>query len=87
MPIVLVAAALAALGLSAREVAVRHDQRDVVTRAEARILAVHDPACQDSLRFATTDSVRATIVDGCAQRILANGMRVSSSAKRVADGK
>jgi hypothetical protein len=50
------------------------------------MLAVHDPACQDSLRFATTDSARATIVDGCAQRIIANGMRVTP-AKRVADGK
>ncbi|HKW47488.1 MAG TPA: hypothetical protein VJN70_08580 [Gemmatimonadaceae bacterium] len=85
MPIVIVAAALAALGLSVREVAVSHQQHDVATRAEARILAVHDPACQDSLRFATTDSARATIVDGCANRIMANGMRPLS--KRLADGK
>lgn len=74
MPIVLIAAALATLGLSAREVAVRHEQHDVATYAEARVIAVHDPNCQDSLRFATTDSARATIVDGCANRIIANGM-------------
>ena len=86
MPIVLVAAAIAALGLTAREVAVRHDQHDIVTQAEARILAVHDPACQDSLRYATTDSARATIVDGCANRILANGMRAKQGG-RVADSK
>ena len=86
MPIVLVAAALAALGLSAREVSVRHGQHDVATQAQARILAVHDPACQDSLRFATTDSARATIVDGCAQRIIAHGMH-ATPPKRVADGK
>ena len=86
MPIVLVAAAIAALGLSAREVSVRHTQHDVVSQAQARMLAVHDPACQDSLRFATTDSARATIVDGCTARIMANGMHVSP-AKRVADGK
>ena len=86
MPIVLVAAAIAALGLSAREVAVRHEQHDVLTYAEARLLAVHDPACQDSLRYATTDSARATIVDGCTNRILANGMR-ATPAKRVADSK
>jgi hypothetical protein len=86
MPIVLVAAAIAALGLTAREVAVRHDQHDVVTHAEARLLAVHDPACQDSLRYATTDSARATIIDGCANRIMANGMH-ATSAKRIADSK
>ena len=86
MPIVLVAAAIAALGLSAREVAVRHEQHDVLTHAEARMLAVHDPACQDSLRFATTDSARATIVDGCANRIIANGMH-ATPAKRMADSK
>ena len=85
MPII-VAAALAAFGLTAREVSVRHSQHDVVSAAQARMLAVHDPSCQDSLRFATTDSARATIVDGCAQRIIANGMRVTP-AKRVADGK
>ena len=86
MPIVLVAAAIAALGLSAREVSVRHTQHDVASQAEARMLAVHDPACQDSLRFATTDSARATIIDGCAARIMANGMH-PATAKRVADGK
>jgi hypothetical protein len=84
MPFVLLAA-LAALGLSAREVSVSHHQHDAVTQAEARYIAVHDPACQDSLRLATTDSARATIVDGCAQRVIANGMR--STTKRVADGK
>jgi hypothetical protein len=86
MPFVLMAAAVAVLGLTAREVSVRHVQHDVSTQAQARILAVHDPACQDSLRFATTDSARATIVDGCAQRIIANGMRVTQP-KRMADGK
>ena len=84
MPIVLLAA-LAALGLSAREVAVSHRQHDVMTQAQARYIAVHDPACQDSLRAATTDSERATIVDGCAQRVIANGMR--STTKRVADSR
>ena len=86
MPIVLIAAAIAALGLSAREVAVRHEQHDVLTHAEARLIAVHDPACQDSLRFANTDSARATIVDGCTNRIIANGMH-ATSAKRMAESK
>ena len=86
MPMVLIAAAIAALGLTAREVAVRHEQHDVVSRAEARMVAVHDPACQDSLRFATTDSARATIVDGCVSRLIANGMHVTP-AKRMADSK
>jgi len=54
--------------------------------AQARMLAVHDAACQDSLRYATTDSARATIVDGCVQRIMTNGMR-TTSAKRVAESK
>jgi uncharacterized protein YecT (DUF1311 family) len=85
MPIVLLAA-LAALGLTAREVSVSQHQHDVMTEAQARYIAVHDPACQDSLRFATTDSMRATIVDGCAQRVIANGMK-ASPAKRVADSK
>ena len=84
MPIVLVAA-LAALGLSAREVAVSHRQHELMTQAQARYIAVHDPACQDSLRVATTDSARATIVDACAQRVIANGMRATT--KRVADSK
>lgn len=83
---ILLAAALTAFGLTAREVSVRHVQHDVASQAQARLLAVHDPACQDSLRFATTDSARATIIDGCTQRIIANGMRVTP-AKRVADGK
>ena len=82
MPI-LVAAAIAALGLTAREVAVSHRQHDVSLQAQARMLAIHDPACQDSLRYATTDSARATIVDGCVQRILDNGMR-TTPGKRVA---
>ena len=56
-----------------------------MTQAQARYIAVHDPACQDSLRIATTDSARATIVDGCTQRVIANGMR--STTKRVADSK
>ncbi|HKW09598.1 MAG TPA: hypothetical protein VJO33_04410 [Gemmatimonadaceae bacterium] len=77
MPFIIVAAAIAALGLTAREASIRHDRNDVATRAQARLLAVHDPACQDSLRFATTDSARATIVDGCVQRIIANGLRVT----------
>ena len=84
MPIV-VLAALAALGLSAREVSVSHRQHDVMTQAQARYIAVHDPACQDSLRTATTDSVRATIVDACTQRVIANGMH--STTRRVADSK
>ncbi|HEY7233375.1 MAG TPA: hypothetical protein VH539_04455 [Gemmatimonadaceae bacterium] len=86
MPFVLVAAAIAALGLSAREVSIRHEHNDVATRARARMLAVHDPACQDSLRYATTDSARATIVDGCVQRIIANGLKVTQP-NHVADAK
>ena len=84
MPVVLLAA-LAALGLSAREVSVRNHQTDVMTQAQARYIAVHDPACQDSLRFAQSDSARATIVDGCTQRVIANHMHAVT--KRVADGK
>ena len=84
MPVVLLAA-LAALGLSAREVSIRHHQNDVMTQAQARYIAVHDPACQDSLRYAQSDSARATIVDGCAERVIANHMRPLT--KRVADGK
>ena len=85
MPII-VAFALAALGLTAREVSVSHQQHSVATQAQARLLAIHDPACQDSLRYATTDSARATIVDGCVQRIIANGMR-TTPAKAVAETK
>jgi len=77
MPI-LVAVALAAFGLTAREVSVAHSQHDVTVNAQARYIAVHDPACQDSLRLATTDSARATIVDGCAQRVIANGMHATT---------
>jgi uncharacterized protein YecT (DUF1311 family) len=84
MPVVLLAA-MAALGLTAREVSVSHRQHDVMTQAQARYIAVHDPACQDSLRFATSDSVRAKIVDGCTQRVIENGMH--STTKRVADSK
>lgn len=79
MPI-LVAAALAAFGLTAREVSVAHHQHDVSVNAQARYIAVHDPACQDSLRSATTDSARATIVDGCTARVIANGMRPTTKA-------
>lgn len=79
MPI-LVAVALAAFGLTAREVSVAHNQHDVTTNAQARYIAVHDPSCQDSLRSATTDSARATIVDACAQRVIANGMRPTTPA-------
>jgi len=56
-----------------------------MSQAQARYIAVHDPACQDSLRTATTDSARATIVDACTQRVIANGMR--STTNRVADSK
>ena len=84
MPIVLLAA-IAALGLTARETAVRHQSHDVMTQAQARYIAVHDPACQDSLRYATTDSARATIVDGCARRVIANGMHTTTN--RVAAGR
>jgi uncharacterized protein YecT (DUF1311 family) len=84
MPIVLLAA-LAALGLSAREVSVSHHQHEVMTQAQARYIAVHDAACQDSLRTATSDSARATIVDACTQRVIENGMRANT--KRVADSK
>ena len=84
MPI-FVAVALAALGLTAREVSVASRQHDVSLNAQARYIAVHDPACQDSLRSATTDSARATIVDGCTQRVIANGMRPTT--KSVAERK
>jgi hypothetical protein len=81
MPFVIIAVALAALGLSVREASTRHDQSEVLTYARARLLAVEDPACQDSLCSATTDSARATIVDGCTQRIIANGMRVTQPSR------
>jgi hypothetical protein len=79
MPI-LVAAAIAALGLTAREVSVARHQHDVSVNAQARYIAVHDPACQDSLRFATSDSARASIVDRCAERVIANGMRPTTKS-------
>jgi hypothetical protein len=82
MPFALVAAVFAAF-LGIREHQVAQDQHDVATEAQARLIAVHDPSCQDSLRYATTDSARATIVDGCAHRIMTSGMRAST--KQVAD--
>ena len=84
MPFAIVAAVFAAF-LGVREHQVAQQQHDVATQAQARLIAVHDPACQDSLRNATTDSVRATIVDGCAQRIIMNGMHTTT--KRVAESK
>ena len=84
MPFVIIAVAVAALGLSVREASTRHEQKEILNYARARQLAVQDHACQDSLRYATTDSARATIVDGCTQRIIANGMRVTQPIR--ADG-
>ena len=82
MPFAIVAAVFAAF-LATREHQVALDQHDVASQAQARIIAVHDPACQDSLRYATTDSARATIVDACAHRIILNGMKTTQ--KQVAD--
>jgi hypothetical protein len=84
MPFAIVAAVFAAF-LATREHQVVQQQHDVATEAQARLVAVHDPACQDSLRFATTDSARATIVDGCVRRVIANGMR--PTGKQVAERK
>jgi hypothetical protein len=84
MPFAIVAAVFAAF-LATREHQVVQEQHDVATQAQARLIAVHDPACQDSLRYATTDSARATIVDGCVQRIIANGMR--QTGKQIADSR
>ena len=84
MPFAIVAAVFAVF-LATREHQVAQDQHDVASQAQARIIAVHDPACQDSLRYATTDSARATIVDACAHRILINGMKTTQ--KQVADGR
>jgi hypothetical protein len=84
MPFAIVAAVFAAF-LATREHQVAQNQHDVAAQAQARLMAVNDPSCQDSLRYATTDSARATIVDGCAHRILMNGMRVP--AKGVAESK
>jgi hypothetical protein len=82
MPFAIVAAVFAAF-LGVREHQVAQQQHDVASQAQARLIAVHDPACQDSLRFATTDSARATIVDACAHRIMVNGMR--TMPKQVAE--
>lgn len=82
MPFAIVAAVFAAF-LGIREHQVTQQQHDVATEAQARLIAVHDPECQDSLRYATTDSARATIVDGCAHRIIMNGMRTTT--KQVAE--
>ena len=71
MPFAIAAAVAALIGMTARDIAVAHHEHDVATVADARFAAVHEAQCQDSLRLATTDSVRATIVDGCVQRILA----------------
>ena len=84
MPFAIVAAVFAAF-LGVREHQVAQQQHDVATEAQARLIAVHDPECQDSLRFAMTDSARATIVDGCAHRIIMNGMK--TTPKRVADSR
>jgi hypothetical protein len=82
MPFAIVAAVFAAF-LGVREHQVAQNQHDVATEAQARLIAVHDPACQDSLRSATTVSIRATIVDGCAHRVIMNGMR--PIGRQVAD--
>ena len=84
MPFAIVAAVFAAF-LGIREHQVGQQQHDVATEAQARLIAVHDPACQDSLRYAATDSARATIVDACAHRIIMNGLK--TSPKQVADGR
>ena len=84
MPFAIVAAVFAAF-LGVREHQVAQQQHDVATEAQARLIAVHDPECQDSLRYAMTDSARATIVDGCTHRIIMNGMK--TTPKRVADSR
>lgn len=84
MPFAIVAAVVAAF-LATREHQVQQTQHDVAAQAQARVIAVNDPSCQDSLRYATTDSARATIIDGCAHRIMVNGMR--PIGKHVAESK
>jgi hypothetical protein len=79
MPYVIVAIALATFGLMKREsVAVSHS-REVLSASQVRMAAVADPGCQDSLKFAPNDSVRASIVDGCVSRLV---MRNAVSAKK-----
>lgn len=82
MPFAIVAAVFAAF-LGIREHQVVQDQHDVAVEAQARLIAVRDPACQDSLRSATSDSARATIVDACTHRIIVNGMK--TTPKQVAE--
>ena len=83
MPFAIIAAAIAVVLVSSEHRVNRHQQQ-VADRARARTIAVADPSCQDSLRFATTDSARATIIDGCVARIL--DQQVAQS-RRVAERK
>jgi hypothetical protein len=71
MPYVIVLAAIATFALLKREDSTNHHKREVLSAAQVRMSAVADPACQDSLRFAPNDSVRASIVDGCVGRLIA----------------
>jgi hypothetical protein len=80
MPYVIVAVALATFGLLKRESVTVNHAREVVSASQVRMAAVADPACQDSLRFAPNDSVRASIVDGCVSRLV---LRNSVSATPV----
>jgi hypothetical protein len=75
MPILIAVAVVATIGMTAREISVSHHQRDVAGAAETRLDAVHDPECQDSLTFVTTDSARAGVVDRCIARLVQRNAR------------
>ena len=70
MPYVIVAVALATFGLLKRESVTVNHSREVLSASQVRMAAVADPRCQDSLRFAPNDSIRASIVDGCVARLV-----------------
>lgn len=70
MPYAIAVAVLALFGLTARDNQVNDQQRHVADVAHVREEAVRDASCQDSLRSAPNDSIRASIVDGCVHRIL-----------------
>ena len=81
MPFVIVAVALATFGLLKRESVTVNHSREVLSASQVRMAAVSDPGCQDSLRFAPNDSIRASIVDGCVSRLVARNA-VATTAKK-----
>ena len=69
MPIAIIATVVALFGITAREAQVNHQQQQIANDAQTRVAAAADPACQEQLRYAPNDSVRASIVDGCVYRL------------------